>query len=113
MVTRDEKEITVVTTPDNLGDLDVIELNPDRWQLLSIDCANPFYCVGFLARVSTPMSAAGLDILVISTFTRDWVFVKEAEAATAATILVAAGFRDLREPDGDVDGTIPLPAPTG
>jgi hypothetical protein len=92
MIARDERETTVVTTPELLGSLDVLELNPDRWLLLSIDCAHPFYCVGFIARLSSALSDAGLDILVVSTFTRDWVFVKENEAARAADVLVSAGF---------------------
>jgi hypothetical protein len=93
MITRDEKETTVVTTPELLGDIDIIERNPDRWLLLSIDCAHPFYCVGFIARISAPLSEAGLDILVVSTFTRDWVFVKEEHADRAAAVLTAAGFQ--------------------
>ena len=90
MISRDEKETTVVT--QHLEDLDVLELNPDRWTLISIDCSQPFYCVGFIARISSMISAAGLDLLVLSTFTRDWVFVKEAEASCAAEVLRAAGF---------------------
>lgn len=93
IVTRDEKETTVVTLAENLGDLDVLALNPDRWLLLSIDCANPFYCAGFIARLSAPLSAAGIDILVVSTFTRDWVFVKEEEGERAAKLLEEVGFR--------------------
>lgn len=92
MITRDEKETTVVTTDDAIADVDVLSMNPDRWLLLAIDCANPFYCVGFIAKISTFLSGAGLDILVVSTFTRDWVFVKEEEAEKAAEILMAAGF---------------------
>jgi hypothetical protein len=92
MVTRDDKETTVVTTPEQLADVDVVEVNPDRWLLLSIDCAHPFYCVGFIARISTPMSAAGIDILVVSTFSRDWVFVREEDATRAAGVLSDAGF---------------------
>lgn len=92
MVTRDEKETTVVTTPEHLADVDVIEVNPDRWLLLSIDCAHPFYCVGFIAKISAALSDAGVDILVVSTFTRDWVFIKEEDADRAANVLRAAGF---------------------
>ena len=61
--------------------------------LLSIDCANPFYCAGFIASISAPFRDAGVDILVVSTFTRDWVFVKESEAGLAQEILLAAGFQ--------------------
>lgn len=93
MVTRDENETTVVTLAEHLSDLDVVELNPDRWLLLSIHCAHPFYCAGFIATISAPLSAAGIDILVVSTFTRDWVFVQETEGERAAEILVSAGFQ--------------------
>ena len=93
MITRDDKETTVVTSPDHLGDVDVIEVNPDRWTLITVDCANPVYCVGFIARMSARLSAAGIDILVVSTFSRDWVLVKEEEAERAAEVLRAAGFR--------------------
>jgi hypothetical protein len=91
LVARDEKETTVVT--EHLEDVDVVELNPDRWLLLSIDCANPFYCVGFIASISAPFRDAGMDILFVSTFTRDWLFVKESDAERAAEILAGVGFR--------------------
>ena len=93
MVTRDEREITVVTKEENLEDLEIVEVNADRWLLLAIDCANPFYCVGFIARMSATLSGAGMDILVVSTFSCDWVFVKEEDGARAADLLRAAGFR--------------------
>ena len=93
MITRDDLELTVVTLPEHLGDVDVVAVNPDRWTLITIDCASPFYCVGFIAKVSARLSAAGLDILVVSTFSRDWVLVKEEEAGRAAEVLRAAGFR--------------------
>lgn len=93
MVTRDAMEITVVTREENLGDLDVIAVNADRWLLLAIDCANPFYCVGFIAKISAALSGAGFDILVVSTFSCDWVFVKEDDGPSAADLLRAMGFR--------------------
>lgn len=93
MVTRDQHEVTVVTKDEHLADVDVIALNPDRWLLLAIDCANPFYCVGFIAKISAVLSGGGLDILVVSTFSCDWVFIKEEEASRAADLLRAQGFR--------------------
>jgi hypothetical protein len=93
MIVRDEKETTVVTSPENLASLDVIETNRDRWLLISIDCANPFYCVGFIAKVAARLSAAGIDILAVSTFSRDLFFVKEEEGQRAAEVLREIGFR--------------------
>lgn len=95
MVTHDDREITVVTTDDLLGHVDVLEINRDRWMLLTIDCANPFYCVGFLAKISAVLSNGGMDILVVSTFSRDWVLVKADEADRAAELLRGIGFQEL------------------
>ncbi len=92
IVTRDEKETTVVTLAENLGDVDTIEMNPDRWLLLSVHCANPFYCAGFISIISAPLAAAGIDILVVSTFSSDWFFVKESEGERAAAILESVGL---------------------
>jgi hypothetical protein len=96
MVTRDETEITVVTREEHLAGLDVIAVNPDRWQLLAIDCANPFYCVGFIAKISSAFTGAGLDILFISTFSRDLLFVKEEDGPRGAGLLRAMGFQELQ-----------------
>ena len=94
MVTRDVYETTVVTKEEHLGDVEVLDMNPDRWLLLAIDCASPFYCVGFIARISAVLSGGGMDILVVSTFSCDWVFVKEDHGPRAAGLLRAEGFRD-------------------
>lgn len=93
MITRDGMEITVVTKPEHLDDLVIDSINPDRWLLLAIDCANPFYCVGFIAKISAALSGGGMDILVVSTFSCDWVFVKEDDGPRAADVLRALGFR--------------------
>jgi len=93
MVAHEEDEITVVTKEENLAGLDVLDLNADRWLLVALDCANPFYCVGFIAKVSAALSGAGFDILVISTFSRDLVFVKEEAGPRAAGLLRQIGFR--------------------
>ena len=95
LIARDEKETTVVTSPENVASLDVIETNRDRWLLLSIDCANPFYCVGFIADIAARLGAAGLDILVISTFSRDLFFVKEEEGERAAGVLRGMGMAQV------------------
>ena len=76
LVCRDDKEITVVTTQAGLADLLIKAQNKEQWRLLVINCANPFYCVGFLQSIASAMTAADLDILLVSTFSRDYVFVK-------------------------------------
>ena len=94
MITHDDREVTVVTSDDLLEHVDVLEINPDRWLLITIDCANPFYCVGFLAKISAVLSNGGMDILVVSTFSRDWVLVKASEGERAAELLRGIGFQE-------------------
>src|SRR6187399_311380 len=73
MVTRDELETTVVTTEELLVHVEVLERNRETWVLLVFDPPVPFYCVGFLARISAALAAGNIDILMVSTFSRDWV----------------------------------------
>lgn len=92
LICRDEKEITVVTTQGGLADLVIRAKNQDQWRLLVINCANPFYCVGFLQSIASAMTAAGLDILLVSTFSRDYVFVKNQQTDQAVAVLLDIGF---------------------
>jgi len=92
LVCRDDKEITVVTTQSGLADLEIRSQNNEQWRLLVINCANPFYCVGFLQSIASAMTAAGLDILLVSTFSRDYVFVKNQQTEQAVAVLLDIGF---------------------
>ena len=72
MITRDAYETTVVTTEELLGDVEVLDINADRWLLLAIDCANPFYCVGFIAKISAALSGRRAQLVrerLLSTLT--------------------------------------------
>jgi hypothetical protein len=92
MVTRDELETTVVTTEEQLGDVEVLERNRDRWLLVTVSPVTPFYCVGFIAKIASVLSGAGIDILVVSTFSRDWVLVKEGDGPKTVALLEEIGF---------------------
>ncbi|MBU2113373.1 MAG: ACT domain-containing protein, partial [Gammaproteobacteria bacterium] len=92
LICHDEKEITVITTAAQLADVDIIARNKEQWRLLVINCAKPFYCVGFLTAISTAMTNAGLDILLTSTFSRDLVFVPQQHIAQAIELLLQLGF---------------------
>ncbi|WP_333608395.1 ACT domain-containing protein [Arsukibacterium sp.] len=92
MIYRDDKEITVVTTEQGLADLVLLDRNPEQWRLFVIDCANPFYCVGFLANIASVMAEASIDILLISFFSRDLVFVQQHQVQQAAALLQHIGF---------------------
>lgn len=92
MITRDREEITVVTLEENLHLLGSYERNRENWKLMNIRCGKPFYCVGFLASISSVMAENGFDIVMVSTFSNDYVMVKEQELKQCAQLLQSIGF---------------------
>lgn len=94
MVSEDDLDITVVTHEKELAHVEVEARNADLWALLSIDCANPFYCVGFLTAIASELTAAGIDLLALSAFTRDLIFVKDGDRRLAREALLRAGISE-------------------
>ena len=95
MVTQDEDEITVVTEKKREKELDVIERNNDEWSLISLNVSTPFYSVGFLAEVSRAIAEAGLNILVISTYSKDYILIKRDSLRLAKQTLLKLGMNEL------------------
>ena len=92
IITQDSDETTVVTDIKNLNDLGDYERNAENWKLINIRCGNPFYCVGFLAAISSQTALNGLDITMTSTYTNDYIMCKEEELEQCASILISLGF---------------------
>jgi hypothetical protein len=92
IITQDSDEITVVTDIKNLKDLGDYKRNAENWKLINIRCGNPFYCVGFLAAISSQTALYGLDITMTSTFTNDYVMCKEEELEQCTNLLISLGF---------------------
>ncbi len=103
LICRDDKEITVVTNAAGLPDLTIKSQNKEQWRLLVINCANPFYCVGFLQSISSAMTVAGIDILLVSSFSRDYVFVAAAYVEQAIQILQQIGFVKRQHQNSSTD----------
>ncbi len=99
IITQDSDEITVVTDIKNLKDLGNYERNAEDWKLINIRCGNPFYCVGFLAAISSQTALNGLDITMTSTYTNDYIMCKKEELNKCTNLLVSLGFsqRDNRD----------------
>jgi hypothetical protein len=91
IITQDSDETTVVTDIKNLKDLGYYERNAENWKLINIRCGNPFYCVGFLAAISSQTALNGLDITMTSTYTNDYVMCKEEELEQCTNLLISLG----------------------
>ncbi len=93
MVSKDKDEITVVTREENLPKLDLIEKNKDFYVVLELKVSLPFYAVGFLAAVTGAMGSNGMNNLVISTYSKDYLFVREEHREKAQQALLDLGFK--------------------
>ena len=76
MVSKDKDEITVVTKKENIKELDVLEIVGD-YKLIEFKPAVPFQTVGFLAKIAEVIANEGMNILIISTFSKDYIMIKE------------------------------------
>ena len=96
MISKDEDEITVVTKEENLGVLDLIEKNKDFYTLISLNVSVPFYSVGFLATVSEAIAKSGMNILIISTYSKDYILVRDDCTDKAKNVLLELGFKEKK-----------------
>lgn len=91
MVSKDKDEITVVTRKENLKELNVIEVVGD-YKLIEFKPAVPFQTVGFLAKIAETIANEGMNILIISTFSKDYIMIKEELCEKGISALENVGF---------------------
>src|SRR5947209_8800741 len=87
-VTRTVDELSVVCRQEAVPSGTLAEVG---WRCLRVAGAMPFTLTGVLASLTGPVAAAGVGVFVVSTFDTDYLFVKEAEFATAVVALRRAG----------------------
>lgn len=92
MVSKDQDEMTVVTKEENLEELDLIEKNKDYYKLIELKVSVPFYAVGFLAKVSDAIASEGMNILIVSTYSKDYIMVRVEHEEKTIKTLVSLGF---------------------
>lgn len=92
LITKDGTEITVVTTHEKLKSLELVERNKDDYRLIALDVSVPFYSVGFLATVTDALASNGMNVLVVSTYSKDYMLIRADLIAKAEAILLSLGF---------------------
>jgi hypothetical protein len=92
LVSRDLDEITVVTTEDKIPSLQLIERNKDLYRLIALNVLVPFYSVGFIATVCDALANAGMNVLVVSTYSKDYILVREDLIDEGIRSLLSLGF---------------------
>lgn len=94
LVSEDSSEITVVTEENRLSELEYFERNKDTYALFALNVSVPFYSVGLLALVSKTIADAGMNILIVSTYSKDYILVKREHTEKTKELLASIGFSE-------------------
>ncbi len=96
MIANDSVEVTVVAEEREITK--VIHEKEVKWfKLIEFKVSVPFKGVGFLAAITKAIASKDLNVLVVSTFSKDYVLVREAELKKAITSLEEIGFSVYEE----------------
>lgn len=92
LVASDELETTIIVEESSLSRFDYSEIQ--TWfKLIRLIVAVPFFSVGFLAKVTSAIAQKGLNLLVESTFTYDYLLIREEELELAVNALRELGLQ--------------------
>ena len=90
-ISKDKEEITIVTEEKNVPN---VKYDKDvKWfKLIEIKVSLPFLAKGFLAKVTKTIADKELNVLVVSTFSKDYILVREETSDIAVKALKKVGF---------------------
>ena len=91
LVCRDADETTLIS-PEALVPWEAALATETWFRLLAIRMATPFATPGFLARVASVLAQRGINVYVVSTFSKDCVLLKEEDLEEGVAALAAIGF---------------------
>ena len=91
LVARDADEITVVTAEENIANTRY-EKDVKWFSLIEIRVSKPFLAKGFLAKITRAIADKDLNILVVSTFSKDYILIRDEHLETAVRALQELGF---------------------
>ena len=94
LVTHEAEEVTVITTEKQRGLLQAEILQEQVWfQLIEFKMSTPFETPGFLAAIASKLASRHLNILMVSTFSKDWLLLKEENLEAGLSGLHELGFQ--------------------
>ena len=96
LVTHEAEEVTVITTEKQRALLQSGILQEQAWfQLIEFKMATPFETPGFLAAIASQLASRHLNILLVSTFSKDWLLLKEEDLKAGLSSLHELGFQQV------------------
>jgi hypothetical protein len=95
MVSMDKLETTAIFKSETtVGP--VIE-RKDNYTLIGIDVSIPFYAVGFIAEITKCLSREDIPVLVVSTYSRDYILVNASDCEKSRDVLLNMGMSEKVE----------------
>jgi hypothetical protein len=92
LVTSDEIEKTVICSHE-IELNNIIEKKPD-YVLIGIEVSLPFDAIGFLSKITTCLADSNIPILVVSTYSRDYVLIPKTHLENARVALLKIGLKE-------------------
>ena len=91
LISKDKDETTIVTEEKNIVNTKY-EKDVKWFKLVEIKVSMPFVAKGFLAKITKTVTEKDLNILVVSTFSKDYILVMEETWEVAIKALEEVGF---------------------
>lgn len=91
LVSQDKDEITIVTEEKNIPEIGH-EQEVKWFKLFEFKVSIPFLAPGFLAKISKTIADRKLNILIVSTFSKDYALIREEHLDVAVHALQEVGF---------------------
>ena len=91
MLSNDGDEITAILEEKNLKNISYE--NAEKWfKVISVNVSTPFLGAGLLAEISAKIAEKGINIFIVSTFSKDFILLREDDACQGIKILRENGF---------------------
>jgi hypothetical protein len=96
LISQDRDEITIITEEKNL--LDIKYEKEVKWfKLFEFRVSIPFLAPGFLAKISKTIADKGMNVLIVSLFSKDYALIREEHYKKAVDAFKEVGFKVKEE----------------
>ena len=98
LLARDGDEITVITKAENSSGLKISNSDQgfSNLRLIAINISNPVSAVGFLAGITQAMAKADINILVVSTYSKDHILIEDSKIEAAKSAFLKLGLQEVK-----------------
>lgn len=91
VIARDSRETTAIV-PQEVAESAAPLAQERNFRILRVNVATPFAAPGFLAAICTAIADKGANVFVVSTFSFDYILVRQNDLHAAVDALRAIGF---------------------